>query len=109
MQIRRASLTTLILVAFTGGWLLPLPSPAAEEQQIPDDFTFASGEWVEQIERRVDRNAAVLQAILSSMDSSANTEFQQALRTLADESTAPDGMREQARELLERVEQQRQD
>ena len=109
MQMGRSSLIALVFGALIIGWLLPLPAPTAQEQALPDDFTFASGEWVEQIETRVDRNAVVLQAILSSMDSAATADFRQALRRLADEDALPDGIRQQAQEVLDRLDQQGRD
>ena len=109
MQMKRSSVVALILAALVVGWLLPIPAPTAQEQGLPDDFTFASGEWVEQIERRVDRNAALLQAILSSMDSAATADFRQALRRLANQEAVPNGIQEQAQEVLERLEPQGRD
>ena len=59
--------------------------------------------WVEQIETRVDRNAAILQAILFNLDASASADFRQALSRVADEDALPDGVREQARDALGRT------
>ena len=109
MQVKRSSLVALISAALIIGWLLPLPAPTAQEQELPDDFTFASGEWVAQIETRVDRNAALLQGILSSMDSAATADVFQALRALAKEGALPEGVQQQAQEVVDRLDQQGRD
>ena len=110
MQVKRSSLVALISAALIIGWLLPLPAPTAQGQELPDDFTFASGEWVEQIETRVDRNTALLQGILSSMDSAATEDFFQTLRRLATlEGALPEGVRQQALEVVDRLDQQGRD
>ena len=103
MQLRRSTFAALMFTALIVGWLLPLPTPTAQEQSLADDFEIPSAAWVEQIETRVDRNAAILQAILFNMDASASADFRQALSRVADEDALPDGVREQARDAFGRT------